>query len=171
MSDIATVWNAGGSFGDWSIPAASSVAWTDEDGNSVRDQNGRPIDAEFSTGGILAANDDLFTAALISLFSDAEAGPDDQLPLGEEDPRGWWAGPIGSKLWLRARSRLDDITRALIKNDIEEALAWMIDDDVVVAIDVELETPEPGRLYARVGFRRTDGTKRALAFAVLWEDL
>jgi len=171
MTDIATIWNADSSVGDWSVSAPSSVAWTDENGNSVRDEHGRPIDAEFTAGGILAAGDDLFTAALISLFSDAEAGPDDNLLLGDEDPRGWWAGPIGSKLWLRARSRLDAITKALVKNDIEQALDWMIQDNVVVAIDVDLESPELGKLYVRVGFRRTDGTRRALAFAVLWEDL
>ena len=171
MTDIATQWVAGASSGDWSILAPSAVAWTDENGNSIRDENGRPVDAEFTAGGILAANDDLFTAALISIFSDAEAGPDDKLPPGEEDPRGWWAGPIGSKLWLRARSRLDDVTRALIKDDIEQALGWMIEDDVVVAIDVDLETQSRGQLNVRIGFRRTDGTRRALAFATLWEDL
>lgn len=171
MSDITTIWNGDASVGDWSVLTPRSVAWTDENGNSVRDENGRPIDAEFTAGGILAAGDDLFTAALISLFSDAEAGPDDALLLGDDDPRGWWAGPIGSKLWLRARSRLDAITIALVKNDIEQALDWMIQDGVVVAIDVDLETPDVGKLYVRVGFRRTDGTRRALAFAVLWEDL
>jgi phage gp46-like protein len=171
MSDIATAWNAEGSFGDWTVLAPSAVAWTDEHGDSIRDENGRPVDALFTAGGILATNDDLFTAALISIFTDAEAGPDDKSPLGDDDPRGWWAGPIGSKLWLRSRSRLDAITQALVKHDIENALDWMIQDGVVVAIDVELEVVERGQLQVRIGFRRTDGAKRALAFAALWEDL
>jgi phage gp46-like protein len=113
MTDIATRWNIDRSLGDWSIHAPSAVSWTDEAGNAIVDEHGQPIDSVVTTGGILAADDELFTAALISIFTDAAAGADDQLPTGEEDPRGWWAGPIGSKIWLRLRRRPDELTRAL----------------------------------------------------------
>ncbi len=107
---------------------------------------------------------------LISLFTDAEAGVDDAILDGSADPRGWWGGPIGSKIWLRTRSKATPLVLALVKNDIEQALAWLIEDDVAAMIDVETEWTRPGLLGARVVIRRVDGTRRALAFGRVWEN-
>lgn len=170
MTDIATTWNAEGSFGDWSILTPTAISWTDEEGNSIRDELGRPVDSQFTTGGILAVGDDLFTAALISIFTDAVADPDDPLPTSAEDPRGWWAGPIGSKIWLRSRSRATELTRSLIRNDLEQALAWMIVDQVVISIEIDLEWIDSSKLGAKITFRRSDGSRHALAFVALWEN-
>jgi len=172
MTDIATRWDRDRSFGDWSIMPANAVSWTDENGNSVVDENGQPLDTSFTAGGVLAAGEDLFTAALISIFTDAAAGPDDKLPVGEEDdPRGWWAGAIGSKIWLRLRLRADDLTRAMIENDMGVALQWMLDDGVVTKIEISTEWARPGALSARILFHRTDGTRRAMSFTELWDNL
>lgn len=143
MSDIATVWQVDAGAGDWVAADA----------------------------GDLFAGDELLTAVLISLFTDAEAGPDDEAPDRSGDPRGWWAGPIGSRLWLRMRSKQVDVTLALAKANIADALAWLIEDGVAAAIDVTTEWTRPGMLGAEVVIRRTDGTRAAVRFSSLWESI
>lgn len=170
MADIATRWNIGTGLGDWGLSVPDQLIWTDENGNSIVDENGRPVSARFTPGDGLAIGDDLLTALLISLFSDAEAGPDDVIPDGSGDPRGWWAGQIGSKLWLRLRSKAAPLVLAQVKNDIEQALAWLIEDEVVASVEVTTEWTRPGLLGALVLLRRTDGTRRALGFSRLWEN-
>jgi phage gp46-like protein len=171
MSDIATRWDAGAGSGDWALSIAQSLIWTDERGNSIVDEAGQPVAAEFTPGSGLVVGDELLTAVLISLFTDAQADPNDTIPDGTDDPRGWWAGPIGSKLWLRLRSRATPETAALIQHDIEQALAWLIEDDVAAAVEVTTEWTRPTMLGVRVVIRRTNGDVRALAFSHLWETI
>lgn len=171
MSDITTTWDIASGMGDWSLDISQTSFWTDESGNSILDQNGQPIDAFFVPGQGLIAGGDLVTAVLISLFTDATAGSDDVIPDGSGDPRGWWGGPIGSKLWLRERSKQIATVLVLVKNDIEQALAWMITDGIVANIEVTTEWTRPGMLGAQVILKRSDGARAALAFSKLWESL
>lgn len=171
MTDITTTWDIPSGTGDWSLDISQSSIWTDESGNSILDQNGKPIDSIFVPGEGLVAGGDLVTAVLISLFTDAQAGDDDVIPDLSDDPRGWWGGAIGSKLWLRERSKQIPSVLALVKNDIETALAWMITDEIVAAIEVTTEFTRPGMLGAQVILRRSDGARRAIAFSRLWESI
>ena len=171
MADIITRWDTSRGVGDWVPTAANQVIWTDEDGNSVTDQNGLPIDSIFTAGGDLLGGDDLMTAVIISLFTDAGAAGDDVITDGSADPRGWWGGPIGSKLWLRARVKQTPLTLALVKRDIEDALAWLIEDAVASSVDVATEWTRPGMLGALVIISRADGGRRALAFSTAWSAL
>jgi phage gp46-like protein len=143
MSNIITRWNPETSTGEWSL-APIGAAWDGED--------------------------TLFSAVLISLFTDAVAGPDDIIPDGSEDPRGWWGGAIGSKLWLRARLKPTALTLALVKKDIEDALAWFVEDGVAARIEVVTEWTRPGLLGAAVTLHRGDGSSRGLTFSRLWEN-
>lgn len=90
---------------------------------------------------ILASDDRaLETAVLLSLFSDRIAGPDDDLPP-DADPRGYWADAFaevdgdleGSRLWLAQRMNQKN---ALLYSPryAEEALAWMLEDQVATSI-------------------------------------
>jgi phage gp46-like protein len=169
MADIRMVWDQSRGIGDWSIDGVSQSIWTDENGNSIVDENGKAIDALFTAGGDLSRGSDLYTAILISLFTDATAADDDTIADGSDDPRGWWAGAIGSKLWLRERSRATQSLLAVVKNDIEQALAWLIADDVVAGIEVTTEYTRPALLGAQVVLKRRDGTRAALRFSRLWE--
>ena len=169
MSDIALRWDIGAGRADFALSLADQLIWTDEAGNSVIDQNGRPVASTFTPGDGLAMGDELLSALIISLFTDAEASADDVITDGSGDPRGWWGGPIGSKIWLRARSKATPSTLALVKNDIEQALAWLITDDIVARIDVATEWTRPAMLGASVFLMRQDGTRRSLAFSRLWE--
>jgi phage gp46-like protein len=169
MTDIATTWRVADGIGDWSLDPTHSSFWTDESGNSIVDHNGQPIDAIFVPGEGLVSGSDLITAILISLFTDAAADPGDIIPDGSGNPRGWWGGAIGSKLWLRERSKQTATTLALVKNDIEQALDWMVADGVIAGIEVMTEWTRPGMLGAEVILKRTDGARTALKFSKLWE--
>lgn len=138
--DIQTTWDEQAGVGDWAIASAG-----------------------------ISPLDDLYTAVLISLFTDAEAGEDDQIPDGSNDPRGWWGGPIGSKLWLLTRMKATPSLLAIAKGYCEEALAWLVDDGIAASIEVQTEFTLPGMLGIEVIVRRRDGTRRALRFSRLWE--
>ncbi len=105
-------------------------------------------------GPSLQIGNDLETAVLISLFTDAPATADDNLPTAfiGNDPRGWWAdtyladedptltaipGDVtGSKLWqITLRPRNQD-TLNWAQNTATVALQWMITDGVASAINV-----------------------------------
>lgn len=170
MADIATRWSPGVGTADWALSLPDQLIWTDGAGNAIVDQGGGLVSARFAAGEGLATGDDLLTAVLISLFTDAEAGPDDVIPDGTDDPRGWWGGPIGSKIWLRLRAKATPLVLALVKNDIEQALAWLLNDSVVATITVTTEWTRPKLLGAQVLLLRSDGTRRALAFSRVWEN-
>lgn len=109
-------------------------------------------------GDILAADFDLQTdeglqtAILVSLFTDRRATPDDELPAGETNRRGWWGDVapdvpgdvIGSRLWLLFREKKlpDVIARA--NEYTRAALQWLIDDKVASRVDVQAEASRIG---------------------------
>jgi len=167
--DIRTVWVTDAGYGDWALDPTSVSIWTDETGASIRDENGHAVDAIIDPGSGLAEGSDLATAVLISLFTDAEAGDDDTPTDGTANRRGWWGGSIGSKIWLRLRMKPGDDLLALVRNDISDALAWMITDGVAAQIDVTTEFTRPGMLGAQVTIYRRSGGTVALKFSRLWE--
>ena len=147
MADITTAWD--GTSGDW-----------------------------VQLGAALQSGDDLTTACLLSIFSDARADPDDVIPDapqdGAGDPRGWWGDayadkPIGSKLWLRRRSKQTSAVLNAVRNDIEIATQWLIDDGVVASIDVACAWLAPGFLGASIELFKQDGTRAAkIEFRSAW---
>lgn len=168
-SAITIGWDNEAGAGQWSIQGPVALIWTDELGNSILDERGAAVDAQFLPALGLGGGSQLLTAVLISLFTDAVAGPDDAIPDGSADPRGWWGGAIGSSLWLRSRSKATPDLPALIKRDIETALQWLVDDDVVAAIDVTAGYQRPGMVGCEVVLKRHDGARGAIRFAKLWE--
>ncbi len=146
MSDIATVWSVERAAGDWLL-----------------------------SGGDLAAGDDLATAVLISLFTDRVAGPDDAIPDGSDDPRGWWGDvgrelPIGSKIWLRARSKQTQATLDLVRDDAIEALDWLIRDGVAGSVDVQAEWLAPRLLALTVTVFRKGLLPRTYRYDWAWQN-
>ena len=155
-----TVWDSAAGVGDWRIAA--------------------PADA--SNPGGLAANGQIASAVILSLFTDRRA-PEGWRPE-VADRGGWWGDyvaaegePIeetGSWLWLlRNEVATQDIAdQARVYAEI--ALAWMLRDRVVARIDVAsglIEDPRRGvwlqvSLYGRDGVRVFDST-----FARLWREV
>ncbi len=95
--------------------------------------------------GDLATDDGLRSAMIISLFTDARARPDDELPQAGADPRGWWgdcgnADPIdrmGSRLWLLDRAKLTPAVALRARDIVLEALNWLLSDGVVRELTIE----------------------------------
>lgn len=125
MSDISIAWSPALGRGDW-----------------------------VQLGAQLQSGNDLSTAVMISLFTDAMAKVDDVIPDGTGDPRGWWgddrAVPIGSRLWLLSRAKQTTETLARAQDYIAEALQWLIDDGVVARFDIVTEWTRAGQLGAQV---------------------
>lgn len=114
-------------------------------------------------GGQLATDAGMRTAILISLFSDARAADDEELPEAGGDRRGWWgdayardprpdAGTardvnrIGSLLWLLSRSKITARTLTQAKQACEDALAWLVRDGIASAVRVVVEAQaRPGQ--------------------------
>lgn len=179
MPDITTLWDAELARGDWAVALRPLVQLLDETGQPVLDETGQPLYGEdlaapFTPG--LAEGADLETAVLISLFTDRRADPEDRLPDGSQDPRGWWGDqgkdrPIGSKIWLRMRSKRTTETLQIVKGDIQEALQWLLDDGVVATIDVTTQWDGPGFLAAVVTLSQVSGTAQALRYSWAWKDI
>lgn len=145
MADIATIWNADDVSADWAM-----------------------------NGADLQTDDTLQTAALISIFTDRRAGPDDVIPDGTNDARGWWGDdpehPIGSRLWLLNRAKRTNETLQRAKDYIIEALQWIIDDGAAARIDVEVEWATPTGLLGRFLIWDKDGRTVATQFNYTWSN-
>lgn len=144
MSDITTTWIVQSGTGDWSI-----------------------------SGGALTSGDDLETAVLISLFTDRAAEDADIPPDGGDDRRGWWGDededvPIGSRLWLLDRSRLTPAIANTARIYIEEALKWLVDDEVATSVKALTAISGASQLNSIVTITRRDGTVVPLKFNWAW---
>jgi len=95
----------------------------------------------------LETDQGLETAVFISLFTDRQADPDDEIPDGTEDRRGWWADRftedegdlIGSRLWLLSRSKTVTTILAQAETYAEEALDWLIEDGIASSVSATAE--------------------------------
>lgn len=113
-------------------------------------------------------------AVTISLFTWRRAGPDD--PVDDSDRQGWWgdclpsvAGDqIGSRLWLLARRTLVAQTLQDAQAYAEEALAWLIDDLIVTAVNVTAERRGNDRMNLRVTLTEQNGDTVVLDFENTW---
>ncbi len=131
-----------------------------------------------SSGGF-RANAPLLTAILLCLMSDRRAEPNDFIPDGSGDPRGWagdaidpTATPLGSRLWQLRRRELTDATVDLAEVFAREALKTLIDQGAAASIDVSaVANPTEGRIELSVALYRQNGsTAAAMNFWLLWTD-
>lgn len=122
-------------------------------------------------GGRLATDEGLRTAILLSLFTDARAPEEATLPQTGEDRRGWWGNDLpvetvgkhhelGSLLWLLSREKITQATMTRARAYARDALAWLIEDGIASAIDVEVTAQEGQRLAIGVTLDRPDGPDR-----------
>lgn len=134
--------------------------------------------------GDLASEADLRTAVEISLLTDRLANPDDAIPDGTADRRGWWgdlprdtdpatptADRIGSRLWLLRREKATADTARRAEEYAREALAWLVEDGVAARVDVVATWQALGFLALRVTITRTadpGGRPSSHTFDVAW---
>jgi phage gp46-like protein len=155
MSDFLVTWNVQTQTGDWQ-----------------------------TAGPDIAADAGLQSSVIVSLMTDRQADPDDAIPDGTNDPRGYWgdlpvdptnaasgAAPdyIGSKWWLRARSKATEQTRQLLMQDARDALAWGITAGIWQAVDVVLWWAALGNLQGVITItRQVNGAPVNHQFDVTW---
>jgi len=113
---------------------------------------------------------------LVSVFTDRVANPDDPIPDGTGDPRGWWGDigedkPIGSRLWLLDRSKQTQEVLNNARDYINEALQWLVDDGVVASIDVQTQWVRDTFLGAQITLYQPDGSQISLTYAWAWQQL
>lgn len=164
-----TVWN--GFVGDWIADSASAGDFS----NDFSDDFGG---ATANPNGGLRARAPLHTAILLCLMSDRRAEPNDFIPDGSGDPRGW-AGdaidpdlkPLGSRLWQLRRRELTQEIAELSIVFAQEALQTLIDQNAVAEFKIAA-TPnyELGRLEMTVdGYRESGQRVAGVNFALLWK--
>jgi phage gp46-like protein len=112
----------------------------------------------------------------VSLFTDRMAAPDDVIPDGSNDPRGWWGDEgettlIGSRLWLLQRAKQTTETLQRAYDYIAEALQWLIDDNVVARFDITVQWVRESFLGAQIVAYQQDGTSVASAFTWAWQGI
>lgn len=128
-------------------------------------------------GLLLAQDDGLTTAIILSLFTDARAGDDDVLPHNTTDRRGWWADAfpvaagdkIGSRRWLVPGKQTQDNMNRVREYD-QDALAWLVKDKVADEVVVETSNPRDGVLSEFITIVKPDGSKLAYRFETLWSN-
>jgi phage gp46-like protein len=113
-------------------------------------------DVALLPSGAIAGDDGLTTAVILSLFLDARARPDDELPDGAAGDRRGWVGDafaledrIGSRLWLLTRAKQTEETRRRAEDYATEALAWLIEDGLATGITVNAAWVARGLLGLR----------------------
>jgi len=126
-------------------------------------------------GSRFAEDGGLETEVLLSLFTDRRANPDDELPAGDDDPRGYWGDAFatvegdryGSRLWLLRRSKLTDETLTRAREYSIEALEHFKEDGVANAIRVETEIRGIEQLAIGIEMDREEGGTQRFAF--VWD--
>lgn len=128
--------------------------------------------------GDLKTGNDLEAAVIVSLFTWARANADE---VDDGSPRyGWWGDRIdedstdstGSKLYLLKREKITEETLAKAKEYIEQALKWMITDNVAsdISVTVERDLNDRNRVNASIIITRGDKSK-TMKFNDLWSFL
>lgn len=122
--------------------------------------------------GDLLSGSDLQTAIIISLFTDLDARPDDN--IDGNDRRGWWGNAgteksVGSRLWLLRRSKLTSAVALKAEDYCRDALGWLMSDGVVRAIDVTTQIVFPRRLNIFISYEQPGVASEDLRFFWVWE--
>lgn len=134
--------------------------------------------------GDLQSDAGLDTAVALSLFSDRLANPDDEIPDGSDDRRGWWGDAfldpladgtpdhLGSRLWLLSRALQTQETALRAQAYCQEALQWLVDDGVVGAVTVPVPTfPSRGFMEITVVISQQNGQGAPVdrRYTFLWD--
>lgn len=119
--------------------------------------------------GDLAPERGLVSALLVSLFTDARAPADAELPDGSDDRRGWWASepddPHGSLLWLLERAKLTQGTLLELEEYSRNALAWLLREGIAERVDSTAERLDADTLQVEVTVERGASSR----WSALWD--
>jgi phage gp46-like protein len=113
----------------------------------------------------------LRSAVIISLFTDRRAEDDE---VNGESLRGWWADTyenekFGSKLWLLDREKQTNENLNRAQEYTDQALQWLIEENVASEIVVGTNYPETGRLNIDITIYKPDGEEINFQFDSNWQ--
>jgi phage gp46-like protein len=126
--------------------------------------------------GDLGTGQDLETACLVSLFTDALATPDFVPTDGTGDRRGWWADsyettPPGSNLWQLDRAKKTRDTLGAARTYCLDCLQWLIDDGIARAVYCNTAWLASNMLGIAIAIIKPDGTETRFRFGWAWDGL
>jgi phage gp46-like protein len=144
------------------------------------------LDFLLTPPGDLDTSNELATAVMVALGTNARAKADDELPDPDsDDRRGWWADteaeqvwggwPIGSRLWLLERTKItgpearSGSTVARVERYIREALAPLREKRIVTRIVVTAQRNGVEGISADVTLYRGPRQRIDLRFQTLWD--
>lgn len=137
--------------------------------------------------GLLDETEQLASAFLVALNTDALAADSDKLPdPRDENRRGWWGDldaskiwngwPIGSRLWLLKRAKIVDegaregATISRVERYCREALQPFIDNRICSKITVAASQTSEQRISALIVAYRGPKQLIKLEYAPLWAE-
>lgn len=143
--------------------------------------------AQYLTGAI-DETQELVTSVIVALASDRRALDTDVLPgLNDTDKRGWWGDyqadsiwggwPIGSRLWLLARSKIvsskakSGATTTRIKLYIREALQPFVTIKAISSFAVNVQQVDAETISTTITLYRGAQQTIELRFQSLWQEL
>jgi len=114
------------------------------------------------------------TAVLISLFSNQRATLEDKLPNRTDTRGGYWGDellelPLGSKLWLLGRSKIDNDTLTTSEQYIKDALKWMVTDGIADSIEATATRANVNQINWLVNIKKKTGDSVFFKFFVNWK--
>lgn len=145
------------------------------------------LDWKLLDDGTLDDSQALATSVCIALGTNALADEEDPLPDPDStDRQGWWGDmdaqeiwggwPIGSKLWLMRRSKIEGpnaqrgATVARVKSYIIQALQAFVDKRICTRFDVDVSRTSDEQIDALVIIYRGPLPAIELRYAMLWEE-
>jgi len=146
------------------------------------------IDWLLKADGTLDTDQALATAVIVALGTDALADRDDILPDPDSTDRaGWWGDleaqeiwggwPIGTKLWLLKRSKIEGpgsergSTVVRVEQYIRDAVQPFLDRRIASRMEVEAERTGVNAVSATLRLYRGPRLAVELRYEVLWDEI
>jgi phage gp46-like protein len=146
------------------------------------------VDWLLLSDGTLDTDDQLATAVIVALGTDALASEDDLLPdPNSTDRAGWWGDleaqeiwngwPIGCKIWLLKRSKIEGpgsrygATVSRVEQYIRSSIQPFIDRRIASDMQVDVQRTDRERIEAWLRLYRGPRLAVDLRYEVLWNDI
>lgn len=119
----------------------------------------RALDANGNETNVVLEGDGLVTSSLISTFTDGLAAPEDLIPDGSDNRRGWWGDAflrpsgdtIGGRVWVVTdQGKLTTSEERKLREATADAHRWMLDDNVAESVNVQSQILAPGVVGLKV---------------------